>query len=253
MKNTLDKFYTKPKIVDYCYNLIKHNNPDMWLEPSAGDGAFFNKLPDNKIGIDIQPEHPDIIKHDFLTYYPPYKNIYTIGNPPFGKNSSLAVKFFNHAAKFSNNIAFILPRTFMKSSIQNRLDNNFHLEYQEVLPNNSFLFNGKDYNVPTVFQIWSKQKYKRTKTVDPTTHKDFEFVKKSELYDFAIQRVGVNAGRIKMPDINLSEQSHYFIQSQYIDIFEQIDFDSVKYNCAGNPSISKTEIVKLFDLTKNQT
>ena len=38
----------------------------------------------------------------------------------------MAIKFFNYTAKFSQVIAFIIPKTFRKN-IQNKLDLNFHL------------------------------------------------------------------------------------------------------------------------------
>ena len=37
--------------------------------------------------------------------------------PPFGKVSSLAIRFFNKCAQFSDVIAFIIPRTFNKVSV----------------------------------------------------------------------------------------------------------------------------------------
>lgn len=100
-KEGLDKFYTIPSIVDKCINDIQSkydfNNFDLIIEPSAGNGSFFTKIPPTvkKIGIDILPEHPDIIEQDFFNYIPDdnKKNILVIGNPPFGKVSSLAIKF----------------------------------------------------------------------------------------------------------------------------------------------------------------
>jgi len=76
-----------------------------------------------------------IIKMDFLKFKPKENKKYLIiGNPPFGRSSSIAIKFFNKAALFSDCIAFILPRTFKRVSIQNRLDLNFSLIYTKDLP-----------------------------------------------------------------------------------------------------------------------
>ena len=76
-----------------------------------------------------------IIKMDFLKFKPKENKKYLIiGNPPFGRSSSIAIKFFNKAALFSDCIAFILPRTFKRISIQNRLDLNFSLIYTKDLP-----------------------------------------------------------------------------------------------------------------------
>ena len=49
-----------------------------------------------KIRLDIEPKEKDIIKINFFDYKPEEDKKYlVIGNPPFGKVSSLAVKFFN--------------------------------------------------------------------------------------------------------------------------------------------------------------
>ena len=128
----IDKFYTIPAISEKCLNRVgeryEWSTWDMVVEPSAGGGSFFTRIPTiKKIGIDIAPTHTDILKQDFLTYEPPPSDmasprILVVGNPPFGRVSSLAVKFFNHASKWANVIAFIVPRTFRRISIQNKLN-----------------------------------------------------------------------------------------------------------------------------------
>lgn len=170
----LDQFFTKPEIAE---NLIKKldqmfifDNFDCILEPSAGSGSFYDLLPKEKrIGIDIDatPFSP-YIKRDFLKINPrelikmdnPDK-VLVIGNPPFGKNAAKALQFLNHATKFSNIICFILPKTFNKISIQNRVVLDFSIIYNEELPNNSFFVHGEDgniqeYDVSCSFQIWKK-------------------------------------------------------------------------------------------------
>jgi hypothetical protein len=256
----LDQFYTKSDVAKLClahvsefYTLEKF---DMILEPSAGTGSFYNLLPkDTRIGLDIEPKDAGIQQMDFFDYKISGPKCLTIGNPPFGKNSSLAVKFFNHAATFSDVIAFIVPRTFKKSSLVSRLDLNFSLIVEYDLPENSFEFDGNDYDVPCVFQIWDRSLDKREKLKSVTTHEDFEFVNDLSLTDFGVQRVGANAGTIK--DLvalqTLSKQSHYWIKSNarnVREVFDAIDWRSVKNNTAGNPSISKSEIIKLYEEQK---
>ena len=124
----LDQFYTNPKYATEfmaCVNeRLDLKSADILLEPSAGSGSFYNLLDKKKrLGLDIDPKLTEIQKQDFFKWKPKSKSkIITIGNPPFGKNANLAVKFFNHAAKFSDAIAFVLPRTFRKASIVNRLN-----------------------------------------------------------------------------------------------------------------------------------
>ena len=146
----LDQFYTKPEAVDRVLPLIDCSLFDYVVEPSAGAGDFLRRLPKaTRVGIDLEPADPEIKKGDFFDFKPATtENVLTIGNPPFGKNSSLAVKFFNHAASFSDFIAFIVPRTFRKPSIINRLHQNFHLTKELILPLNSFYTpEGEDYEV----------------------------------------------------------------------------------------------------------
>ena len=109
-KHYLDKFYTKPKIVDMCLSAIDLSEFNTIIEPSAGNGAFSNKI-DNCIALDIQPDNDNIIKQDYLNFNPlMYKicgKVLVIGNPPFGNGSSLVFKFFRQS-QYADCIAFIL-------------------------------------------------------------------------------------------------------------------------------------------------
>jgi len=254
----LDQYYTSPEYALNFYatvnNVIDLSKADIILEPSAGTGNFLTLFdPSKRIGLDLDPKFPGIMQQDFLKWDPPLgKHIATIGNPPFGKNANLAVKFFNHSAKFSQSISFIVPRTFRKSSIINRLDPSFHLIHDETVPDYSFLFNNKPYNVWCCAQVWIK------KTVPREKNKIFKFndVKKwfevvdPECADFSVQRVGGRAGLIRTEDFRkYSRQSHYFIKQhnpRVIEIFKQINFDCVKDNTAGNPSVSPSELIELW-------
>lgn len=93
-----DKYYTPEHIVDKCletlYNTIDKKFITEIIEPSAGNGAFSNKI-QNCIAYDIEPENKNIIKQDFLNLDIEYKKgRLIIGNPPFGEKNIMAVKFF---------------------------------------------------------------------------------------------------------------------------------------------------------------
>jgi len=105
-----------------------------------------------------------------------YKDYITIGNPPFGKRSKLAIDFFNHAAKFSKIIAFIVPVSFMKWGVHKELDPRFKLQAYMYIPKNSFTDRGKDFSVRCVFQIWTRENILedlRILKAPPIKHKDF--------------------------------------------------------------------------------
>jgi hypothetical protein len=68
--------------------------------------------------------------------------------------------------------------------------------------------------------------------------------------DFAIQRVGNDAGKIKTTNFKkYSKQSHFFVKQKYpwvLNVFLNLNFDDIKYNTSGNPSISANEILTLW-------
>ena len=67
-KYGLDQFYTKVSVAEKCLSTLNLNEYDIIIEPSAGEGAFFNIAQhDNKFGYDLEPKSNDIEKCDFLT------------------------------------------------------------------------------------------------------------------------------------------------------------------------------------------
>lgn len=256
----LDQFYTKPQIAKHLYDIVVSLvrdyglHFDCWLEPSAGTGSFYKNFPANRLGIDLEPKMEGVLCEDFFNFIPENYSYITIGNPPFGKNSSIALKFLNKASLFSDIVAFVLPKTFKKDTFINKVHPFMHIIYEEDLPLNSFMHNGKEYNVPCVFQVWKKDSIVRECKVGVFTHPDFEFTTKQEA-KFGIQRVGANAGRIKYELDRYSPNSHYFIKAsdQVLNIFEKINWSSVKHNTAGNPSISKSELINLYERAKLDT
>ena len=107
----LDQFYTNSDIAKKCIDTIDVSKYDIVVEPSAGMGAFYNLIDHpNKVGIDLEPKCDGAIKQDFLQWDLnefPLPKVLTIGNPPFGRQGSLAMKFIKHASIFSTTIAFI--------------------------------------------------------------------------------------------------------------------------------------------------
>jgi hypothetical protein len=156
-------------------------NPEneMFLEPSAGSGSF-SDLPKNIEAYDIKPENDNIIEADFLKLELSREDYITIGNPPFGKKSSLAIEFFNKTARHSKVVAMILPSTFMKWSVQSKLDPSFKLVEYKKLEEESFTFQGAGFSVRTYFMIWTRKDLfedkvdLRIQEKPKISHKDFE-------------------------------------------------------------------------------
>lgn len=262
-RDTTDKYYTKLDIVEDCkVQIEKHINikeNDLIIEPSAGNGSFIKiikELTKNHKFYDLIPENKEIIKQDFLLLdidkiIEPYKKIHIIGNPPFGRQSSLAIQFIKKCCEFAYTISFILPKSFKKDSNKAKFDKFFHLIYEKDLPENSFSVNGDDCDVPCVFQIWKKKKTERI-IPDKIEPKNFKFVDKTEHHDISFRRVGVYAGKIDKETDDKSIQSHYFIKftnnksvNDNIKLLEKINFDF--NNTVGPKSISKQELIKEFN------
>ena len=130
---------------------------------------------------------------------------------PFGTNGNIALNFIKESS-FADGIAFILPKSFNKESVKNRIPLNFTLKIEQDLPSNSFILNGNTYNVPCVFQYWIKSDTLRTIIKGSVKSDIIEFVDKDKA-DFRIQRVGGNAGKASK-DINKSISSNYFIKNK---------------------------------------
>lgn len=265
----LDKFYTIPVVVDKCISslskLYKWEDWDLVVEPSAGNGSFLHKIPScNKIGIDINPEHVDIIQQNFFDYKPPTnKNkIMVIGNPPFGKISSIAIKFFNHSSQWAEVIAFIIPRTFRRISVQNKLDVRFHLIIDEEIPVSPCGFT-PPMMVKCCFQVWEKKNFNREIIKLQTQHNDWNFLSfgpkdennqptPPENADFAIRAYGGICGEIKIDNLELLRpKSWHWIQCKTIKketmicIFNKLDYSNSK-NTARQNSLGRGELVNLY-------
>jgi hypothetical protein len=250
--NTKDQFYTDPAVAKECIDIILRILPCtstyLWIEPSAGNGSFLHNVPNSysKLGFDIEPKSDDIQRHDFLSWEPPFReSILVFGNPPFGRQSSLAKAFIRKSCSFANVIAFILPKSFMKPSMHNAFDRLFHCIYSKELDSDSFLINDVKYDVPCVFQIWQKRDIPR-ELERKVPEIGFQYVKSSEPYDIALRRVGALAGRCYKNDGTLySVQSHYFLRFDHPNLdamMEKVNNHVFPTNTVGPRSLSKSEI-----------
>jgi predicted RNA methylase len=175
-----EQYYTNPDVVDVCLQeVMKHIDlkERFVLEPCGGTGEFikgFQRIgiaDDRIISYDIEPKHPKVILGNYLETKIGFKNYISITNPPFGRMSTLAKKFFNHAAEHSDYICYLIPKSWRKWTTQNSLDKRFHLIADIDLPKNCFyLPEGQETKkdvLNTVFQIWEKRHLRREKIVIP--------------------------------------------------------------------------------------
>jgi hypothetical protein len=262
----LDQFYTVPgiakKYLTIFNDLISDFNYDVILEPSAGSGSFYNLLPhDKRIGFDIQPKCEGVVKMDFFDFkHDPDLTYIVIGNPPFGKVSSTAIKFFNKCTDFADIIGFIIPRTFKRISVQNSLNMNFNLIYSDDIPLKPCCFSPK-MAAKCCFQIWQKGERRYPIKLE-LKHDDFNFIHMGPKdtnnqptppadADFAIKAYGSNCGKIQKINLHdLRPKSWHWIKSnidiqELIDKFESLDY-SISKDTVRQDSIGRGELVLLY-------
>lgn len=128
-KFNLDKYYTQEDVVDYCVSKVEEVvgvNFDVVIEPSAGGGAFINKIEETfkcseKVYLDVEPTSELVMQQDYLEFSTEHlKDCKTlvIGNPPFGTRNTLSVKFFKKSVTYAEVIAFILPISQLNNNQQ---------------------------------------------------------------------------------------------------------------------------------------
>jgi predicted RNA methylase len=256
-RNNNEQYYTKPEVAASCiqdvarlYNL---DSFDKIVEPSAGTGVFVESLvkttANEIISFDIEPKAKYITEANFLLQNITQGNVLVIGNPPFGRQSSLAKKFIKHSCGFANVIAFILPKSFKKPSMTNCFGMQFHKVFEKNLDSKSFSYECNDYSVPCVFQIWQKENFKREVIAKVFENGNYKIVKKHEIPNFAFRRVGGSAGLFIFSGLEeLSAQSNYFVRTPMAMTQEIVDkllrIVWKNDNTVAAKSISKQELIK---------
>ena len=245
----LDQFYTKPEIANQCFSTISHLTPELWIEPSAGTGSFYTLLPEPRFGIDLEPKCEGVVEGNWLEHTPVTNNCVVVGNQPFGYRAQGAIEFFNHAAKFSTHIAFIVPRSFRKAYIINQLNPYFHCTVETILDLGAFI-GGAD-KIRTVWQVWEKRTTRRPKIVLPKKSPHFEIVGQGLNFDvtkadIAIRRTGYKAvGEVVDPQTAKPITQFIFCSGGDRAIFETLDL-SCAWDTALVPTFTQGELIAAY-------
>jgi hypothetical protein len=259
-ETTNEEFYTNEdlahKLCDQIRQMEWFLTIERIIEPSAGKGGFSKQFDECK-AYDLDPQGPGIEKADFLKIeIQPGPKTLIIGNPPFGRAGSQAIDFLQKCEGFAHYIAFILPASFQKPSMQQRVPEHLHLIYQENIPPKSFhLPNNQLRDVNCVFQIWEKREQKREILPQKKESNYFTWTKKRHEADLAFRRCGATAGDIAVGE-DIKEVAKYwnFIKLKpnvklmnVIECFESIDWKTPASNTTKTRSLSRPEIAELFD------
>jgi hypothetical protein len=200
--------------------------------------------------LDIAPGRADIQKADFMSWNGSGPGTVFFGNPPFGRQAATARRFIGRAAELGAKwIAFILPLSFEKPSMEKAFPLIYHRRLSFRLNTYAFIVNGEPHDVPCVFQVWERMAEPRTVAVAITPN-NFEFVKSTVAHDIVVRRVGVYAGRAFLAGGLHSPQSHYFIKitttADKNRVVQKLNEHTFPTNTTGPRSLSKGEITEVL-------
>lgn len=276
----LDQFYTHPAMAEECYRafcaLVQPTEEMLWIEPSVGTGAFGNLLKSHGhpfLALDLEPKVDYATEQDFFEFEAPTDQpLITIGNPPYGKRSKLAIDFVNKSfADGSRYVGFVLPLQFRKWSVQSRIQKNARLIYDQTLPEKSFIFNGKPYGVRCCFQIWENGDFDapqtahledlRMKEKPKTEHADFltyqyNRTKEAEKFfdyewDFCVVRQGYHDYTKKYFSAEECDRKkqYIFFKAKNEEVLERLmslDFEALSLKNTSTPGFGKADVVEAY-------
>jgi hypothetical protein len=224
----------------YIYALIEHGvkPQNIWAVESNSKYAELGALMFTRLGVNY-------IEADYLSWVPGVKFDAIVGNPPYGKNASLAVKFVNKSAELSDSIHYVLPRTFRKPSILNRIDSHLHLVEDELVGDE--MFGG---TILTCAQKWERRDECRGRIPTVTTHPDFKFVTVDKANLF-VGGVGAAAGSVKESGFDHYNTRHYFLQvtdtvRERLVAIQGTLRELARAATVGTPSLSKHELISTY-------
>jgi len=255
-----EQFYTPQ---DLAFDLVERVEQTLGplkgrtvLEPAGGTGAFIEAVASagvNKIlSFDIEPLHKTVSEGSFLDQEIHETGLVTISNPPFGRNNSLSIPFFNHAARVSDAICFIVPRSWRKWSVTNRLDLNFELALDvdldiDYVDAGGELISTKS-RLATCFQIWKRATTPRI----PVRIKDMGIVEKvsPDQADVSLTIFGYGCGKLKTefePVANTTQLFLKLVHPKALTSLKRVDYSKFYKNTAYTEALSLQEINYLLN------
>lgn len=254
-----EQFYTPVglahTLVEYVEQILGPLQGKKVLEPAGGTGSFVEAAlarGAQVISFDIEPLHPAVEQGSFLEQDLSYENLITISNPPFGRNNSLSIPFFNHAATSSDAICFIVPRSWRKWSVTNRLDLNFELLSDQDLDidymdSSGDLISDKS-RLATCFQIWKRTSVARV----PVKIKDMGVVEKvsPQQADISLTVFGYGCGTVKQQFDRVPNTTQLFLKLNHpkaLAALRSVDFSRFFRSTAYTEALSIQEINYLLN------
>lgn len=255
-----EQYYTPADLAERLMAEVDALVPDLEgrtvIEPAGGTGAFINAAQKfgvtNFLSFDIEPKHTLVKKANFLNKRILSKDALTISNPPFGRNNSLSIPFFNKAAEHSEFICFIVPRSWRKWSVINRLDRRFHLVADHDILIDYVDADGerlsKRTSLNTCFQIWQR----KTKLRPLVKVQDLGLIARCspEEADVALTIFGFGCGKVRTEFDRKPNSTVMFLRVLHPDALsalKSVDFNRFSKNTAYTAALALPEINYLLN------
>lgn len=256
-----EQYYTPAdlslEIIERVCGKIENPTSRVFLEPAGGTGAFIEAAKSFGFttieSMDIEPKHPLVRQQDFLEVKLKLSNAVCVTNPPFGRNNSLSVPFFNKAAQYSDIIAFIVPRSWRKWSVLNRLNFAFHLvddwnldiDYVDEEGNSTHGVG----NLRTCVQVWKRSE---TANREPVKIPDHGIILKTtpEEADVSFTLFGYGCGTVKEEFPRVPNTTQTFLKLNHpraLEALKNVDFSRFYNHTAYTEALGLQEINYLLN------
>lgn len=195
-KEHLDQYFTpKDSAEAYALEVVKRYGTDAkYIEPTAGSGVFVDALivagvpKENILAFDLDPQDGvhNIVKRNALSLTKEeVEGANCIGNLPFGKGGSMAMKIMNHLAEMgANSLSFLNPicignKHFTLKTLDKSLVKVESFEFEEgkhfTYPNDPDKDLTKPNPVRCEFQVWEKG-CRKDPDLNAREHESFEII-----------------------------------------------------------------------------
>lgn len=171
-----------------------------------------------------------------------------IGNPPYGTGANLAIKFVNKAAEHTDDLRYVLPLSFQRDSVINKIDQHLHIVHDERLPDDTF-----PRSIRAVYQRFEPGDEPRPLIPVYRSHKDFTFLSYDEREKATLFIGGAGAGpagKVKLDNFMHYAKGHHYVlcseevKDRFVQIADQLRAQSRVCGCL--PGLGKSDIIKLY-------
>ena len=171
-----------------------------------------------------------------------------IGNPPYGTGANLAIKFVNKAAEHTDDLRYVLPLSFQRDSVINKIDQSLHIVHDEVLPDDTF-----PRSIRAVYQRFKPSVSPRGLIPVFRTHPDFTFIPYDERSKATLFIGGAGAGpagKVKLDNFMHYAKGHHYIicsdevRDRLVTIAPLLRTKSRQCGCL--PGLGKSDIIKIY-------